>query len=84
MGKIQDGCYERAYAEINPDVKVETQVFFFFRRMQTIFPFEEYDYIVDAVDTVTAKISLVMKGEGERGSDHQFYGCRKQTGCKPV
>lgn len=25
------------------------------------FPFEEYDYMVDAVDTVTAKIELVMK-----------------------
>ncbi len=27
------------------------------------FPFEEYDYIVDAVDTVTAKITLVMKAQ---------------------
>lgn len=25
------------------------------------FPFSEYDYVVDAVDTVTAKIELVMK-----------------------
>ncbi len=25
------------------------------------FPFAEYDYVVDAVDTVTAKIELVMK-----------------------
>ena len=25
------------------------------------FPFADYDYVVDAVDTVTAKISLVMK-----------------------
>ena len=27
------------------------------------FPFAEYDYIVDAVDTVTAKIELVMKAQ---------------------
>ena len=27
------------------------------------FPFEEYDYIVDAVDTVTAKIALVMSAK---------------------
>lgn len=27
------------------------------------FPFEEYDYVVDAVDTVTAKIELVMKAK---------------------
>ena len=27
------------------------------------FPFDEYDYVVDAVDTVTAKIELVMKSQ---------------------
>nr|MCR4947150.1 tRNA threonylcarbamoyladenosine dehydratase [Lachnospiraceae bacterium] len=27
------------------------------------FPFEEYDYVIDAVDTVTAKIELVMQCE---------------------
>ncbi|MBQ2258104.1 MAG: tRNA threonylcarbamoyladenosine dehydratase, partial [Lachnospiraceae bacterium] len=27
------------------------------------FPFEEYDYVVDAVDTVTAKIELIMKAK---------------------
>ena len=27
------------------------------------FPYEDYDYMVDAVDTVTAKISLVMKAQ---------------------
>ena len=27
------------------------------------FPFEEYDYIVDAVDTVTAKLELIMKAK---------------------
>jgi len=70
--------------EINPDVKVETHKCFFLPENADDFPFEEYDYIVDAVDTVTAKISLDHEGEGERGSDHQFYGCRKQTGCKPV
>lgn len=32
------------------------------------------DYIVDAVDTVTAKISLVMKAKGVQCADHQQYG----------
>ena len=27
------------------------------------FPFAQYDYVVDAVDTVTAKIELVMKAK---------------------
>ena len=46
--------------EINPDAKVETHKCFFLPENADEFPFEEYDYIVDAVDTVTAKISLVM------------------------
>ena len=49
--------------EINPDVKVEIHDCFFLPENAKDFPFEEYDYIVDAVDTVTAKIALVMKAK---------------------
>ena len=49
--------------EINPDAKVEVHKCFFLPENADEFPFEEYDYIVDAVDTVTAKISLVMKAQ---------------------
>ena len=49
--------------EINPDAKVNTHKCFFLPENADGFPFEEYDYIVDAVDTVTAKISLVMKAK---------------------
>ena len=41
------------------------------------FPFEEYDYIVDAVDTVTAKIALVMQGTGEECPYHKQHGSGK-------
>lgn len=40
------------------------------------FPFEEYDYIVDAVDTVTAKIELVMKA--------QEKGCPSSAAWEPA
>ena len=46
--------------EINPDVKVEIHKCFFLPENADEFPFDEYDYVVDAVDTVTAKIALVM------------------------
>ena len=29
------------------------------------FPFDEYDYIVDAVDTVTAKIELILRAQAK-------------------
>ncbi len=40
--------------------------------------------MVDAVDTVTAKIELVMKCKEKKCSDHQQYGSRKQAGCKCI
>ncbi len=47
--------------EINPETKVNIHNCFFLPDNADEFPFEEYDYVVDAVDTVTAKIALVMK-----------------------
>ena len=46
--------------EINPYVDVKIYKSFFLPENADEFPFGEYDYIVDAVDTVTAKIALVM------------------------
>ena len=47
--------------EINPKAEVTMHKCFFLPENAEEFPFEEYDYVVDAVDTVTAKIELVMK-----------------------
>jgi tRNA A37 threonylcarbamoyladenosine dehydratase len=52
--------------DINPDVQVQTHQCFFLPENAEDFPFDEYDYIIDAVDTVTAKIELVMKAQ-EKG-----------------
>ena len=41
------------------------------------FPFEEYDYIVDAVDTVTAKDLISYGSKGKECTDHQQYGSWK-------
>jgi tRNA A37 threonylcarbamoyladenosine dehydratase len=47
--------------EINPEAEVTVHKCFFLPENSSEFPFETYDYIVDAVDTVTAKIELVLK-----------------------
>lgn len=52
--------------EINPDVDVTVHKCFFLPENADEFPFDQYDYVVDAVDTVTAKIELVMKAQ-EKG-----------------
>ena len=60
IGKYQVEVMRDRILEINPDAKVNVHKCFFLPENAEEFPFEEYDYIVDAVDTVTAKISLVM------------------------
>lgn len=45
--------------EINPRVRVEAYDCFFLPETEAQFDFSKYDYVIDAVDTVTAKIALV-------------------------
>ena len=45
--------------EINPDVKVTNFDCFFLPETKNEFDFTQYDYVIDAVDTVTAKLALV-------------------------
>lgn len=45
--------------EINPEVKVHVFDCFFLPETKEQFDFSQYDYVMDAVDTVTAKLSLV-------------------------
>jgi len=52
--------------DINPSADIRVYKCFFLPENADEFPFDEYDYVVDAVDTVTAKIELVMKAQ-EKG-----------------
>lgn len=63
VGKYKAEVMKERILEINPDAKVTIHKCFFLPENADEFPFEEYDYIVDAVDTVTAKIELVMKAK---------------------
>ena len=63
VGQYKADAMRERILEINPDAKVQVHKCFFLPENADEFPFEKYDYIVDAVDTVTAKIALVMKAK---------------------
>lgn len=63
IGRQKTDVMKERILEINPDADVRVHQCFFLPENSDRFPFTEYDYIVDAVDTVTAKIELVMKAE---------------------
>lgn len=63
VGKYKVDVMKERILSINPKAEVEVHRCFFLPETKAEFHFEEYDYIVDAVDTVTAKIELVMQAE---------------------
>ena len=63
VGKYKAEVMRDRILEINPDADVRIHKCFFLPENENEFPFSEYDYIVDAVDTVTAKLALVMKAQ---------------------
>lgn len=63
VGKYKVDVMKDRILEINPDADVEIRKCFYLPENAHEFPFEEYSYVVDAVDTVTAKIQLVMEAK---------------------
>ena len=61
VGQYKTEVMKGRILDINPEAEVNIHNCFFLPDNADEFPFEEYDYVVDAVDTVTAKIALVMK-----------------------
>lgn len=61
VGKNKVDAMKERILQINPDAKVETRCEFFLPENSENFDFADYDYVVDAVDTVTAKIELAVK-----------------------
>ena len=61
VGKYKTDVMKERMLEINPEVDVTIHKCFFLPENADEFPFSEYDYVIDAVDTVTAKLELVMK-----------------------
>lgn len=58
LGMQKCQAMKERIASINPECKVITYNTFYLPEERDKFPFTEYDYIVDAIDTVTAKIDL--------------------------
>lgn len=65
IGRYKTEVMKERILDINPEAQVQIHNCFFLPENADAFPFAEYDYIVDAVDTVTAKLELVMKAQEE-------------------
>ena len=61
VGQYKVDVMKERIAQINPEAEVNAYRCFFMPDNSAEFDFTQYDYVIDAVDTVTAKLELVMK-----------------------
>ena len=63
IGQLKVDVAKQRIHDINADIRVTTYPCFYLPEIAGTFPFSEYDYIVDAIDTVKAKISLIEEAK---------------------
>lgn len=61
IGQAKTKVMKERIRDIDPDIVVHTYETFFMEDTAELFDFAGYDYVVDAVDTVTAKLLLIEK-----------------------
>lgn len=61
VGMPKVDVMKKRLEDINPEICVNTHKVFYMPETKDTFDFTKYDYVVDAIDTVTGKISLVMQ-----------------------
>jgi len=63
VGMYKTDAAKARIADINPDCKVNVYRTFFMPDTSSQFDFSLYDYVIDAIDTVTGKIEIIMKAQ---------------------
>ena len=61
VGRLKVDVAKDRILDINPDCVVRTYPIFYLPETAAEFDFTQYDYIVDAIDTVTGKLQLVER-----------------------
>lgn len=63
IGRPKVDVMKERILDINPKAEVKTFQCFYLPETKGLFDFSKYDYVVDAVDTVTAKIQLLVQAK---------------------
>lgn len=63
VGEKKVDVLKKRLLDINPEINVVARDEFFLPENSDTFDFSKYDYVVDAIDTVSGKIEIVMKAK---------------------
>ena len=63
LGRYKTEVMKERILDINPQARVEVRNCFYLPENAHEFDFSEYSYVVDAVDTVTAKLEIILRAQ---------------------
>ena len=63
IGRYKAEVMKERILDINPECTVTTHICFYLPDNKELFDFSRYSYVIDAIDTVTAKIQLVLQAK---------------------
>jgi len=63
IGMKKTDAAKQRVLDISPDTTVNLYPFFYLPDRKDEIPFEQFDYIVDAIDTVTAKLDIILRAK---------------------
>lgn len=63
VGRPKVEAAEERIAQINPDCRVRAHSFFFSAENEGGLDFSQYDYVADAIDTVSSKLHLILRAK---------------------
>lgn len=66
IGKLKVDVMKERMLDINPDVDVSVHPCFYLPETADQFDFSNYDYVVDAIDTVTGKIEIIVQADAHQ------------------
>lgn len=66
IGKLKVDVMKERMLDINPNVDVLVHPCFYLPETADQFDFSNYDYVVDAIDTVTGKIEIIVQADAHQ------------------
>lgn len=75
LGQYKVDVAEKRIHDINPEMIVHKYTTFYLPEQRQQFDFTKYDYVVDAIDTVTAKIDMIVYAKQTHTPIISCMGC---------
>ena len=79
IGQEKTKVFEKRLLSINPGLSIDCRSIFYLPGMEGEFSFGEYDFVVDCVDTVSAKLSIVEEALKNEVNVISAMGCGNKT-----